>query len=290
MGDHGDHDEDDHDDHDDEDEDHEEHEGSGISDSVVELDDDHVEDHLEVMNYRITINPPVENFDTRSIVKSNYVVLTGLKPGTEYRVELIAVLSTGAETDLIETAFTTEGTLQQKNVDTQCALSFERIQQGPVLLSACDFEGGTMCGWSQVRRENGKINSYHWRIDFERSAAVNNKSKVLLAPYTKRPGSKSAQLISPRFSGITCLYMEVLMFRKNVQQFAIKVRQNGKETVISALNGPQGNQWLPIQQSIFLPETMEYQIVIEATKGTDWKSAISIDNLNVTSGPCWNQS
>merc|ERR1712080_358725 len=105
MGDHGDHDEDDHDDHDDEDEDHEEHEGSGISDSVVELDDDHVEDHLEVMNYRITINPPVENFDTRSIVKSNYVVLTGLKPGTEYRVELIAVLSTGAETDLIETAF-----------------------------------------------------------------------------------------------------------------------------------------------------------------------------------------
>jgi len=36
--------------------------------------------------------------------------------------------------------------------------------------------GGTMCGWSQVRLSSGKMNSYHWRIDFERSAAVNNKS------------------------------------------------------------------------------------------------------------------
>jgi len=81
-----------------------------------------------------------------------------------------------------------------------------------------------------------------------------------LAPYTKRQGGRSAELISPKFSGITCLSLEVLMFRKNVQKFSIKVRQNGKETGISTLTGPQGDQWLPIQQSIFLPETMEYQV------------------------------
>lgn len=68
-------------------------------------------------------------------------LLVGLKPGTEYRVELIAVLSSGAETDLVETAFTTEGTSDTTHIDSECALSYQRIQEGPVLLSSCDFEG-----------------------------------------------------------------------------------------------------------------------------------------------------
>lgn len=85
--------------------------------------------------------------------------------------------------------------------------------------------------------------------------------KVLLAPYTKRGGSMSAELVSPRFTGITCVYLEVLMFRKNVQQFYLKVRHSDdKESVVSILNGPQGNQWIQMEQSIFLPETMEYQV------------------------------
>ena len=63
-------------------------------------------------------------------------------PGTEYRVELFAVLSSGAETDLVETSFKTLG----ENVDNQksddgCGVSIDQLNQRATVISECDFEG-----------------------------------------------------------------------------------------------------------------------------------------------------
>merc|ERR1712050_638809 len=119
---------------------------------LVELDD---KDHLEVINYRLSINPPLDSFDPRIALKENVQLLTGLRPGTEYRLELIAVLSTGAETDLVETAFNTLGTSSAFSLtQSDCALSHESLSAQSQELSSCDFEGGTLCGWSQPRAVN----------------------------------------------------------------------------------------------------------------------------------------
>ena len=68
------------------------------------------------------------------------MTLTGLRPATEYRVELFAVLTTGAETDLVESVFTTSG--QQVTVNQSlCALSYAALESTETVASECDFEG-----------------------------------------------------------------------------------------------------------------------------------------------------
>lgn len=63
-------------------------------------------------------------------------------PGTEYRVELFAVLSSGAETDLVETSFKTLGeNLENKKSDDGCGLSIDQLNRPATVISECDFEG-----------------------------------------------------------------------------------------------------------------------------------------------------
>ena len=72
------------------------------------------------------------------------MTLSGLRPATEYRVELFAVLTTGAETDLAEAVFTTTG--QQVTVNQSlCALSYASLESSETVASACDFEGEFSC-------------------------------------------------------------------------------------------------------------------------------------------------
>ena len=75
-------------------------------------------------------------------MKDHFKALTGLLPGTEYRVELFAVLSSGAETDLVETSFKTlgENIVEQKTADN-CGISIDKLNQPAMVLSECDFEG-----------------------------------------------------------------------------------------------------------------------------------------------------
>ena len=66
--------------------------------------------------------------------------MDGLEPATEYRFELIAILTTGAETDLVEAIFVTAG--EKAEVEkSQCALSYEALINSNDIITACDFEG-----------------------------------------------------------------------------------------------------------------------------------------------------
>ena len=84
--------------------------------------------------------------------------------------------------------------------------------------------------------------------------------KVLLAPFNKNAVNDVARLTSPSFSGVTCLSLEVLMFRRNVQSFKVKVKSELGETTLATLSGPQGDLWVPLKQSIFLPNNLSYQV------------------------------
>ena len=79
------------------------------------------------------------------------VELSGLRPGTEYRLELVAVLSTGAETDVTESAFKTLGASLDRVGDSAaaCALAYEQMQSVTTLV-ACDFEGKHFWDWFQT--------------------------------------------------------------------------------------------------------------------------------------------
>jgi len=69
--------------------------------------------------------------------------LDGLEPATEYRFELIAILTTGAETDLVEAIFVTAG--EKAEVEkSQCALSYEALVNSNDIITACDFEGNNL--------------------------------------------------------------------------------------------------------------------------------------------------
>jgi hypothetical protein len=81
-----------------------------------------------------------------------------------------------------------------------------------------------------------------------------------MAPYVKRGIDHKAELISPKFSGITCISLEALMFQRGVKALHIKVKYENEESVVGILSGEQGDQWIQIQHSIFLPETTDYQV------------------------------
>ena len=90
--------------------------------------------------YLFIPSPPLEGTNGRSTLLSSNMTLTGLRPATEYRVELFAVLTTGAETDLVESVFTTSG--QQVTVSQSlCALSYAALESTETVASECDFEG-----------------------------------------------------------------------------------------------------------------------------------------------------
>ena len=62
-------------------------------------------------------------------------------------------------------------------------------------------------------------------------------------------------------SGPKCLELEVLMFRKSVASFSVSIVSDKGISKLVELNGPQGQQWVPLQHSIFLPETLNYKVV-----------------------------
>lgn len=267
------------------------------------------------INYRITIDPPVGDFENGLLFEneddgedqSDYLSIYEADSVTDYTITLTAILADGVETDpvsetvqtafimeppsvsditetdLAEAVFTTTG--QQVTVNQSlCALSYASLESSETVASACDFEDGTMCGWYQDRQS---AKSYSWRIDTERSVSKSDKSKVLVAPYRRASSNDEAKLYSPMLSGPKCLELEVLMFRKSVASFTVSVLSEKGISKLVELNGPQGQQWVPLQHSIFLPETLNYKIELRALRGEDWRSSISVDNIRITDGPCW---
>ena len=94
--------------------------------------------------------------------------------------------------------------------------------------------------------------------------------KVLVAPFTKHSKNTEAKLYSQLLTGPTCLRLEVLMFRRNVNYLSIKIIHKEAQTSseIVRYNGPQGQQWVPIEHSIFLPESLSYQVFFLICRAT----------------------
>ena len=86
----------------------------------------------------------------------------------------------------------------------------------------------------------------------------------MVAPFTKHSKNTEAKLYSQLLTGPTCLRLEVLMFRRNVNYLSIKIIHKEAQTSseIVRYNGPQGQQWVPMEHSIFLPESLSYQVKI----------------------------
>jgi hypothetical protein len=73
-------------------------------------------------------------------------------------------------------------------------------------------------------------------------------------------------------SGPKCLELEVLMFRKSVASFVVSVVSEKGISKLVELNGPQGQQWVSLQHSIFLPETLNYKVTLNLNKKVVSKS------------------
>ncbi|CAG5105491.1 Oidioi.mRNA.OKI2018_I69.chr1.g2173.t1.cds [Oikopleura dioica] len=245
------------------------------------------DDHLGVINYFVSINPPPIGGESRNLAMDSSFSFTNLEEGTTYVVEVIAVLTSGAQTDISDFEFTTNGKSREL-VDSSVQCGFESLERKSS--SSCDFEGGGLCGWTQSSKRFG---FFRWRVDTERNTL--EKNKILVAPLNRNANLNSARIMSPARKGTQCLSLRALIFQQTSLNLSVKVRfavegeERKREETIISYNGNQGGDWFNVQQTVFMPPTISYQVVIEATKSEGKGTPIAIDDLKLESGPCWSK-
>ena len=83
----------------------------------------------------------------------------------------------------------------------------------------------------------------------------------------KQSKNDEAQLYSPMLSGPKCIEMEVLMFRRNVNALTISIVHEHNTSKVAELKGPQGQKWVPLKHSIFLPDSLSYKVLLILLNG-----------------------
>jgi hypothetical protein len=251
----------------------------------IEGSADH-EEHLGVINYFVNINPaPQGSAEHRFLTVENTFAFENLEKGTTYVVEVIAVLTSGAQTDIADFEFTTAGEIDPEVETSECGFDDPANKWS----ANCDFEGGGLCGWGQSSK---KFGFFRWHVDTERNTF--QKNKVLIAPINRNDNLPAARLMSQPRKGTACLSLRALMFQKTSMSLSVKVRfetspgKKREETIIS-YGGNQGGDWFDVQQTIYMPQSFLFQVVIEATKSEENKMAIAIDDIKLESGPCWSK-
>jgi hypothetical protein len=136
------------------------------------------EEHLGVINYFVNINPaPQGSAEHRFLTVENTFAFENLEKGTTYVVEVIAVLTSGAQTDIADFEFTTAGEIDPEVETSECGFDDPANKWS----ANCDFEGGKylsiriiglksnlggLCGWGQSSK---KFGFFRWHVDTERN-------------------------------------------------------------------------------------------------------------------------
>ena len=122
----------------------------------------------------------------------------------------------------------------------------------------------TISGGLAFTKSRSVVKILHRKVKFskklDRTHFHTHLGKVLVAPFRKTSTNSEAMLYSPVLTGPKCLNLEVLMFRKGAKSFSISVVSEKGTSKLVELNGPQGQQWVPLQHSIFLPESLSYKV------------------------------
>ncbi|XP_058833671.1 uncharacterized protein LOC131691364 [Topomyia yanbarensis] len=165
--------------------------------------------------------------------------------------------------------------------------------------TSCDFEVVDWCGWTNDamlalgwKRSSGIISTRALKTGptHDHTTGVSLNGHFMMIDSTEQFTNTIARLISPIYSASYstdgCFLFYYHMYGDSVGKLAIYVKP-----ILSALlpnssfsiSGNQGNSWK--EGHFVVPQqTSSFQIVIEASQGTRYKSDIAIDDVSLTIG------
>ncbi|XP_067041821.1 uncharacterized protein [Acropora muricata] len=159
----------------------------------------------------------------------------------------------------------------------------------------CDFENNTFCEW-----ENDNIGraAFKWIIWSGRApsdmtgpqtsdASGNKNGKFAYMEASQRKQGDKVRLLSPKIQGENCLSIMYHMYGGSMGSLIFYLNTSSNETVEWIKSGNHPDQWF--EAAVFFNTSVEYQIVLEGVRGSDFASNIAIDNIAVHPGHCQQQ-
>ncbi|XP_067040958.1 uncharacterized protein [Acropora muricata] len=159
----------------------------------------------------------------------------------------------------------------------------------------CDFENNTFCEW-----ENDNIGraAFKWIIWSGKApsdmtgpqtsdASGNKNGKFAYMEASQRKQGDNVRLLSRKIQGENCLSLMYHMYGGSMGSLIIYLNTSSIETVEWIKSGNHPDQWF--EAAVFFNTSVEYQIVLEGVRGSDFASNIAVDNIAVHSGHCQQQ-
>ncbi|XP_067042179.1 uncharacterized protein [Acropora muricata] len=104
---------------------------------------------------------------------------------------------------------------------------------------------------------------------------------------SQRKHGDNVRLLSPKIQGENCLSLMYHMYGGSMGSLIIYLNTSSNETVEWIKSGNHPDQWF--EAVVFFNTSVEYQIVLEGVRGSDFASNIAIDNITVQPGHCKRQ-
>ncbi|XP_078372311.1 uncharacterized protein LOC144655983 isoform X2 [Oculina patagonica] len=159
------------------------------------------------------------------------------------------------------------------------------------LLPDCDFENSTFCGWENDKSGRAKFNWIIWSGSTSSPTtgphsdeSGNGRGKYAYMKATGRQHGDNVRIISPTMQGPKCMSMMYHMYGSTMGSLIIYMRTNSNETVQWIKSGNHPDRWF--KAAIFIDSSVDYQIVLEGVRGTEYSSDIAIDSITFTNGIC----
>lgn len=177
------------------------------------------------------------------------------------------------------------------SVSKTCSCSKDEIHR------TCDFEHG-ICEWHQPI--SGNINSFEWT---QNQGSTNTMGTGTLADHTTgrtsghyvyadassgSVGDKATFVSTPLpFGESLCLSLWYNMYGSGSGTLNIYTKDvgSGVKKLVWAGSGYRGRNWVRLQHQL-PPQSQQFEILIEAVKGSSSTSDIAIDDITINSGRC----
>nr|XP_039250166.1 uncharacterized protein LOC120327876 [Styela clava] len=163
----------------------------------------------------------------------------------------------------------------------------------PIQKQMCDFENDDFCLWTQETQHddfdwvlhNRKTPSNDTGPLMDHSMLTLNGSYIYLEATPQNEGDK-AQLISVYFAKPICISLYYYMHGHTSGQVSVFLREyeTGNRKLIWKKIGEQGAVWN--NAVISVDSHQIYQIIMEGTRGEDYRSDIALDDITISDGLC----
>eukprot|EP00794_Sanderia_malayensis_P017044 gene17044-18759_t len=162
---------------------------------------------------------------------------------------------------------------------------------------SCNFEMNSFCTWRNVPNSN-TTDDFDWTLNSGSTSSwgtgpsVDHTLGTALGTYAyietsgvRKLGDK-ARLESELFTATNgqCMSFWYHMYGQTIGALNIYMKSSAGLTLLKTYNGSQGNVWK--EGEVGLYSRTNFRVVVEATRGADYRGDISLDDINIRGGNC----